>query len=55
MFLLLKRFSQCRSGATAIEYGLIATIMGAAVIAALPVLKAELGNVFTMIADGMTQ
>ena len=39
----LRRFAVCRSGATAVEYGLIAALIAAALIAAL----SPVGNMLT--------
>lgn len=43
---LLRRFLANESGATAIEYGLIAAIVGVGLIAALGTLKTDLNNTF---------
>lgn len=42
----LRRFLANESGATAIEYGLIAAIIGVGLIAALGTLKTDLVNTF---------
>jgi len=44
---LLVRFSKDESGATAIEYGLIATLIGVAIIAGATALGTALGTLFT--------
>lgn len=46
MMKLLKRLETDRSGATAIEYGLIAAFVALAIVAALPAIKTNLGSVF---------
>lgn len=46
---LFTRFLKDESGATAIEYGLIAAIVSVAIIAALQLVGTELGNVFNFI------
>ena len=46
----LTRFAQNESGATAIEYGLIAALMAAAIIAAVGALTPNLKSAFTSIA-----
>ncbi|BCJ92036.1 components of type IV pilus, pilin subunit [Terrihabitans soli] len=48
---LFTRFLKDESGATAIEYGLIAAIVSVAIIAALQFVGGELGNVFNYIGD----
>jgi pilus assembly protein Flp/PilA len=49
----LKRFAADQSGATAIEYGLIAALMAVAVIAAVTTLKQPLADTFTNIGGKM--
>ncbi|MFN3591071.1 MAG: Flp family type IVb pilin [Thermaurantiacus sp.] len=44
---LLKHLAGDRSGATAIEYGLIAAFIALALVATLPTIKKNLGTVFT--------
>ncbi|MFO1147226.1 MAG: Flp family type IVb pilin [Alsobacter sp.] len=44
------RFCWDESGATAIEYGLIATVMAVGLIAALSSMKNEIGTMFGTIA-----
>lgn len=48
---LLKRFSQDESGATAIEYGLIATLIALAIIVAAGAVGDNLSAKFQTIAD----
>lgn len=43
---LLTRLAADRSGATAIEYGLIAAFVALAIVATLPSIRTNLGNVF---------
>ena len=55
----LARFAQDESGATAIEYGLIAAFVGVGIIAGLGQLRAGLNTLFgkstrTLVNDGMT-
>ena len=45
-----RRFVQDDSGATAIEYGLIAALVSVAIIVMLGTLGEELGNTFTNVA-----
>jgi pilus assembly protein Flp/PilA len=54
---LLKRFLHEESGATAIEYGLIAGLVAVAIITALTMLGGSLDNLFSDVAtqvDGAT-
>jgi pilus assembly protein Flp/PilA len=44
---LLKQLAGDRSGATAIEYGLIAAFIALALVATLPAIKKNLGAVFS--------
>jgi pilus assembly protein Flp/PilA len=48
---LFTRFLKDESGATAIEYGLIAAIVSVAIIAALNLVGDNLGNVFNSIGE----
>ncbi|WMT91772.1 Flp family type IVb pilin [Pelagibacterium sp. H642] len=48
---LLKKFAADESGATAIEYGLIAALMAVAVIAAITLLQEPLKDVFCNIGE----
>ncbi len=50
----LMRFVKDESGATAIEYGLIAAAIGLMLVAALPALRAALATVFGNITTGLT-
>ena len=51
MSTLLKRFVRDESGATAIEYGLIATLIGVAIIAGATALGGALDDTFQGLAD----
>jgi pilus assembly protein Flp/PilA len=48
---LLNRFSADQSGATAIEYGLIAALIAVAIIAALNSLSGNLKNTFNYVGN----
>jgi pilus assembly protein Flp/PilA len=48
------RFAADESGATAIEYSLIAALMAAAIITALSTFKADLTTAFTNIGTTLT-
>jgi pilus assembly protein Flp/PilA len=48
---LFARFVKDQSGATAIEYGLIAAIVGVGLIAALGTLKTNLSTTFTNVGN----
>jgi pilus assembly protein Flp/PilA len=47
---MLKRFLQNEDGATAIEYGLIAALIGVAIIAAVGLVGTELENTFEKVS-----
>jgi pilus assembly protein Flp/PilA len=47
---IFARFAQDESGATAIEYGLIAALISVAIITAVSLLGGNLGNLFNGIA-----
>ncbi len=47
------RFIKDESGATAIEYGLIAAFMGVMLIAAMPLLAGAISNLFALLGGGM--
>ncbi|MBN9481263.1 MAG: Flp family type IVb pilin [Bordetella sp.] len=49
----ITRFAKDESGATAIEYGLIAALMAVAVIAAIGILSPKLKSAFTKIGTQM--
>lgn len=48
---MVSRFVKCESGATAIEYGLIAAIVGVGIIAALQSLKTDLNTTFGKVSN----
>ena len=48
---LLKNFAQDESGATAIEYGLIAALVGIAIITAIRALGTQLDATFSEVAS----
>lgn len=49
---VLKRFSSDESGATVIEYGLIAALIAIGLITTLSNIRVQLGGIFTQIANG---
>ena len=51
---LFARFAKCESGATAIEYGLIAAGIAVAIITAVTTLGGTLSGTFTTINTKMT-
>ena len=51
---LFKNFAKDESGATAIEYGLIAALMAVAVIAAITILGPQLETAFDEIGNTLT-
>jgi pilus assembly protein Flp/PilA len=51
---LVQGFWKNESGATAIEYGLIAAGIALAIIAAVQGLGSNLNGVFTSVSDGLT-
>ena len=48
---LMRNFWHCESGATAIEYGLIAALIAVAIIAAVRTLGTTLSGTFTSVSD----
>ena len=50
---LFARFVKDESGATAIEYGLIAALISVAIIAAATTLGTNIGNTFNKVAGNM--
>jgi pilus assembly protein Flp/PilA len=50
----LVRFVKDESGATAIEYGLIAAATGLALVAVMPLIGSQLEDTFGTIASGMS-
>lgn len=49
----LMRFVKDESGATAIEYGLIAAAIGLVLVATLPLIRGELTRVFQAIGNAL--
>ncbi|MCJ2083562.1 Flp family type IVb pilin [Methylobacterium sp. J-090] len=52
---LFKRFASDESGATAIEYGLIAALIAVAIIASLNSLSTNIKGTFTKITNALPQ
>jgi pilus assembly protein Flp/PilA len=50
---LVNRFVKDESGATAIEYGLIAALVAVAIISALGIMKNSLVNTFNKVATSL--
>lgn len=50
---IFARFAQDESGATAIEYGLIAALISVAIIGAVTLLGGALGNTFNDITEAL--
>lgn len=46
----LSKFAKCESGATAIEYGLIAALIGVAIITAVRLVGTEVSGTFNDVA-----
>jgi pilus assembly protein Flp/PilA len=51
---ILTRFVKNESGATAIEYGLIAALVAVAIIGALGLLGNDLGNTFNSVSNNLS-
>lgn len=51
---LIKRFAKNESGATAIEYGLIAALIAVVIITAVTLVGTNLGTVFNNIATKLS-
>ena len=49
----IKRFAQDESGATAIEYGLIAALIAVAIIGTLTAIGPKLNNAFGKVSEGI--
>ena len=49
----LKQFVKCESGATAIEYGLIASLIGVVIIAAVTTVGTDVKTTFEKISSGL--
>ncbi len=54
MVSLLKRFAKDESGATAIEYGLIAALIAVVIISVLTTIGGNLTTKFTAVANGLS-
>jgi pilus assembly protein Flp/PilA len=50
---LFSRFAKCESGATSIEYGLIAALIGVAIIAAVNAVGTEVKGTFNGVETGL--
>ena len=50
----VSRFAKCESGATAIEYGLIASLIGVAIIAAVKATGTNLTTTFDKVSGQLT-
>ena len=55
MFTLLRKLRKNESGATAIEYGLIAALIAVAAIGAMTALGNSLNNLFTGVSNDLSQ
>jgi pilus assembly protein Flp/PilA len=55
MTAFLSRFAKDESGATAIEYGLIAALIAVAIIAALTTLGQNISQTFKKVADNIAK
>jgi pilus assembly protein Flp/PilA len=53
MLSMLKNFTRDNSGATAIEYGLIASLIAVVIIAAVTTVGTKLTNTFTEVAGNL--
>ena len=51
---LIRKFIASQSGATAIEYGLIASLIGVAIIGAISATGGNLGNTFNNVKNNLT-
>ncbi len=50
----MRKFFKNESGATAIEYGLIAALIAVAIIGAVTTLGSNVGNTFNAVSDQLT-
>jgi len=50
----LAKFAKCESGATAIEYGLIAALIGVAIITAVTNVGGEISTTFNKVQSGLS-
>jgi pilus assembly protein Flp/PilA len=53
MLRLLRKLRECDSGATAVEYGLIAGLISVVIIVSITITGNELINVFIRISDAL--
>lgn len=53
MFLKLQHLLKDKSGVTAIEYGLIASLIAVAIVAAVTLVGTELNNTFNYVATSL--
>ena len=51
---MFKKFVQDESGATAIEYGLIAALIAVVIVAAVTTVGTNLTNIFTAVGSALT-
>lgn len=51
---ILKKFIRDESGATSIEYGLIAALVSVAIIAALKLLSSNLNSTFSKVSNNLS-
>lgn len=51
---LFSRFLHCKSGATAIEYGLIGTLISVSIIAGALLVGNEVGNIYSDLGSDMS-
>lgn len=51
---ILARFTTDKSGATAIEYGLIAALVAVAIITAVTTMGTDLADIFGDVSDALT-
>ena len=49
---LMKQFMRCESGATAIEYCFLASLIGVVIVASVTILGQNVSNSFQDMADG---
>ena len=52
---LVSRFAKCESGATAIEYGLIASLIGVAIISAVTTTGTKLSATFNKVQNQLNK
>ena len=55
MTAVFNRFAKCESGATAIEYGLIASLIGVAIIGALTTTGSKLSGTFQKVQQQLNK